>query len=591
MKVSLSTLPAAGGRRDAARCCRRAPRVLAARRRRGAARCAASCTSTPTGPMAPARPTAWRRRRRGPGSRSWSSPTTATRRVEPTAPVYRHGVLCIDAVEISTDARARAGAGAAARAVSARRRRRATCSRTSPASAAMSIVAHPTSARPSLRWTGGDAGFDGIEWLNGDSEWRDERLLALARVLLTYWFRPAESLASLLDRPVEALALWDRGGRTRARGRRGRRPMPTRASGFGTWASRTTAGRSHDLPATNQAFRTFSIAVPGAAPHGHGGRRRRGGARRDPGGSRGLGRSTRSPARPGWTSRHRAAGARWSRAAILRRERAVSRCAPRADVAGARLRADCATAREVGAASDGQGTAWSSCAAGAGDLPRRGHAAVGARPAAGPVAGVQSDLRRAGSRRRRGPSQPPARVASAPRAAVHDGTSRGWTIEHSARADGRVAVVKAVDRDAADRCASRSAAAATDRPFVALARPLEPSTARLRRAAVRSARVASDADLGAAARSRGAGRAGDGRDRSTWTRRMRRLTLPLREFLPAGHDSRAADARRDRLAALRDRPREHGARAERAGLARRRGAGRGVPPTARAPQVRTESRR
>ena len=40
-----------------------------------------------------------------------------------------------------------------------------------------------------------------IEWLNVDSEWRDESRMALSRALLTYWFRPAETLASLLDRP------------------------------------------------------------------------------------------------------------------------------------------------------------------------------------------------------------------------------------------------------------------------------------------------------------------------------------------------------------------------------------------------------
>ncbi len=53
--------------------------------------------------MGPARPTRWRPRPRVPGCRSSSSPTMATRRAEPSAPVYRHGVLCIDAVEISTD--------------------------------------------------------------------------------------------------------------------------------------------------------------------------------------------------------------------------------------------------------------------------------------------------------------------------------------------------------------------------------------------------------------------------------------------------------------------------------------------------------
>ena len=226
--------------------------VIARRRRRGAARCAASCTSTPTGPMGPARPTRWRRRPREPGCRSSCFTDHGDASVEPSAPVYRNGVLCIDAVEISTDhghvlalglPRVPFVLGGAGRDVLEDIAR----------FGGMSILAHPTSVRPSLRWTGGDDGFDGVEWLNGDSEWRDEPTLALARAAWTYWFRPAESLASLLDRPVEALDLWDRVGGVRAvvgvaGRRRARAPGPARGGG----AVRRPAGRT-DSRATNRA--------------------------------------------------------------------------------------------------------------------------------------------------------------------------------------------------------------------------------------------------------------------------------------------------------------------------------------------------
>ena len=38
----------------------------------------------------------------------------------------------------------------------------------------MSVAAHPGSPKPQLRWTEWTSPFNGLEWLNGDSEWRDE---------------------------------------------------------------------------------------------------------------------------------------------------------------------------------------------------------------------------------------------------------------------------------------------------------------------------------------------------------------------------------------------------------------------------------
>ncbi len=71
------------------------------------------------------------------------------------------------------------------------------------------IAAHPASAKPELRWTDWSLPVDGLEWLNGDSEWRDESAFSLVRALLTYPGRGRESLATLLDHPAELMQRWD----------------------------------------------------------------------------------------------------------------------------------------------------------------------------------------------------------------------------------------------------------------------------------------------------------------------------------------------------------------------------------------------
>ena len=77
------------------------------------------------------------------------------------------------------------------------------------------IATHPGSPRPSLRWTAWDAAIDGLEWINGDSEWRDEPRLPVARALAAYLFRSPEAMATLLDRPSQVLNHWDRISLTR----------------------------------------------------------------------------------------------------------------------------------------------------------------------------------------------------------------------------------------------------------------------------------------------------------------------------------------------------------------------------------------
>jgi len=125
----------------------------------------------------------------------------------PDPPEYVNGVLVIDAVEISTDdghvvgldmRRAPYPLGGDGDAVVEDIHRLG----------GLAIAAHPDSPKPALRWTSRDAPIDGLEWINADSEWRDESRGALVRTGLGYLFRPAASLALLLDRP-STLDRWD----------------------------------------------------------------------------------------------------------------------------------------------------------------------------------------------------------------------------------------------------------------------------------------------------------------------------------------------------------------------------------------------
>ena len=122
--------------------------------------------------------------------------------------IYQNGVLLVEAVEISTDAghyialdlpRSPYPLGGEAKGVVEDVARLG----------GFGIVAHPTSTKEDLTWENWNLPFDGIEWLNADSEWRDESLPSLVGAAIGYWTRPAESMAALLDRPGVALARWD----------------------------------------------------------------------------------------------------------------------------------------------------------------------------------------------------------------------------------------------------------------------------------------------------------------------------------------------------------------------------------------------
>lgn len=73
-------------------------------------------------------------------------------------------------------------------------------------SGGVSIAAHPTGRRPWTDWTVEE--MDGLELLNGNSEWRDDGVLELLRALVFLPFMPDGVFNSLVDRPDEAIRLW-----------------------------------------------------------------------------------------------------------------------------------------------------------------------------------------------------------------------------------------------------------------------------------------------------------------------------------------------------------------------------------------------
>lgn len=126
---------------------------------------------------------------------------------QPDPPAYRSGVLCIDALEISTTGghyaalglgRTPYRLGGEPRDVVEDVRRLG----------GFGVAAHPLSSKPELAWQGWDQPFDGIEWLNEDSLWRNAPPESLARAAWTYLFRPVGSIARLYGQRAE-LRRWD----------------------------------------------------------------------------------------------------------------------------------------------------------------------------------------------------------------------------------------------------------------------------------------------------------------------------------------------------------------------------------------------
>ena len=131
----------------------------------------------------------------------------ATRPPEP--PQYLHGVLVIDAVEISTISGHLVALGLKDAAPYPLGGESRDTLEDVHRMGGWTVAAHPDSPHTGLQWRGDDVPVDGFEWLNADSEWRDERTGRLLLTLGHYFFRPSESIASIFDRPAASLRRWD----------------------------------------------------------------------------------------------------------------------------------------------------------------------------------------------------------------------------------------------------------------------------------------------------------------------------------------------------------------------------------------------
>jgi hypothetical protein len=127
----------------------------------------------------------------------------------PDAPAYRDGVLCIDAVEISTDSGHVVALGLTGPAPYPLAGRARDVIDDIHRLGGVAVVAHPDSPREENRWRGQNVPFDGIEWLNADSEWRDDSPSRLAGAAVRSLIRPAGAIASLFDRPARTFQRWD----------------------------------------------------------------------------------------------------------------------------------------------------------------------------------------------------------------------------------------------------------------------------------------------------------------------------------------------------------------------------------------------
>jgi hypothetical protein len=174
----------------------------------------------------------------------------------PDPPRYRSGVLVIDAVEISTKSghyialdmpMAPYPLGGEADAVVEDVARLG----------GFGVAAHPDSTKPELAWRDWSAPIDGLEWINLDSEWRDETRARLTRVAAHYFLRRGPAIASLLDRPVDTLKRWD--------GELARRPLVAIAGhdahGGVLEGGGEGVGRILGIPSYDASFRAFSTRV------------------------------------------------------------------------------------------------------------------------------------------------------------------------------------------------------------------------------------------------------------------------------------------------------------------------------------------
>jgi hypothetical protein len=178
----------------------------------------------------------------------------------PDAPEYRGGVLVIDGVELSTQSGHYIAVGMRQTPYPLRGEARHVVEDVRRFGG-FGVVAHPDSAKPALRWYAWDAPFDALEWLNADTEWRDEDRFHFLRSLVRYPFRPAATIASLLDRPDRTLQRWDELTQKRPVVALAGADAHARAGWMDDDVNGYTRGWFVRIPSYDVSFRTFAIRV------------------------------------------------------------------------------------------------------------------------------------------------------------------------------------------------------------------------------------------------------------------------------------------------------------------------------------------
>ena len=137
----------------------------------------------------------------------------------PLAPAYRSGVLCIDAVEVSTNGGHVVALGLDGPAPYPMAGEPGDVIEDIHRRGGAAFVAHPDSPKPELQWKAWTTPYDGVEWMNADTEWRNDTSTQLVGVAVRLLMRPPETIASLFRRPTITIRRWDATLR--------RRPVPT----------------------------------------------------------------------------------------------------------------------------------------------------------------------------------------------------------------------------------------------------------------------------------------------------------------------------------------------------------------------------
>ena len=178
----------------------------------------------------------------------------------PDPPQYRSGVLVIDGVELSTQGGHYIAIGMPAAPYPLRGEARDVIEDVKRLGG-FGVVAHPDSAKPALQWHAWDAPFDAMEWLNADTEWRDEGRGQFLRALVRYPFRPVGAIASLLDRPARTLERWDALTQKRQVIALAGADAHARAGWMDDDTNGYTRGWFLRIPSYEASFRTFAMTV------------------------------------------------------------------------------------------------------------------------------------------------------------------------------------------------------------------------------------------------------------------------------------------------------------------------------------------